>query len=129
MLLSNMCILLNAAGDNAYEQMGHLVDDRAGRKLVAALNQCRVVYETKGRPTADKFHGSQHNPQFKAFTLYLRELFQVQALAPYINVLRPTGTSATNAAVSVCSFLLMSACQIIYMLTDCSRFTSLCRHE
>ena len=107
MLLSNMCILLFAAGDNAYEQIGQLVGDRAGRKLVSALNQCRVVYETKGRPTADKFHSSQHNPQFKAFTLYLREMFQVQALPPYINVLRPAGTSATDAAVSVCTACLL----------------------
>ena len=101
-LLSNICILLFAAGDNAYEQMGHLVDDRAGRKLVSALNQCRVVYETKGRPIADKFHGSQHNPQFKAITLYLREMFQVQGLAPYTNELRSPGTSAIDAASSMC---------------------------
>lgn len=75
--------MLDTAGDNAYDQAGKKVDDRPGRALVSALNQCRITFQLCGEPTVDKFANAHHAPQFKQMQQSLKESFKAQELVPY----------------------------------------------
>lgn len=85
---------MSAACDNAYDQMGALVDDRAGRSLVSRITQTMAVYELHGNPTVDKFSSGSHTPQFKAMSKSLKMMFAAQGLPPYSLKLRPSGKQA-----------------------------------
>lgn len=65
------------------------MDDRPGRDLVSALNQCRITYTLSGEPVVDKFANAGHGQKYKNLQQSFKDAFKAQELVPYNKPQRP----------------------------------------
>ena len=116
--------MLGTAGDNAYGQAGKKVDNRPGRALVSALNQCRLTFHLCGEPIVDKFANAGHDKKFKKLQKSLKKSFKAQELAPYKKPDRPPG----DDCLPVCLPLFQNT-ELYRSPQFIDTWHCLCRHE